>query len=256
MAQRISGSGSEFLSYIGVDGNVYSYQYKYDQNKGFLSDTTLQITLPDTVKAVKIQRGYAGSYATTINAPSWDYGTIDYVLGTDGNIYKFVDGLPPAVKVDLGTYKFQDFIVRDPWQFLAPNGTVGPINSALSRSDQLLYSLDLVVQGGAPFISATRAMLSGVPQARYTLYVWPTVDFKISKIWPCSDTDTGFTILKSADNNHSYAINTRLSDALEPYGSLGSTYNKSINISLGTLWFYYNNASNAYGPYKLINCQN
>ncbi|OIN58748.1 hypothetical protein [Arsenicibacter rosenii] len=222
-AASYTTEGVDFLSYIGSDSLVYAYVHNYDSQNGFQSDTTITIPLPAGVKAKKIQRGYLPPY--TIGSTNYSPGCVDYVLGTDGNIYKFVDNKPTVAKVSLGTYTFRDFIVRDPWEQITGNA---------DRNGKMLFALDLVPVSGPPLVSVSQHSdpVSTVGESYYDSYAWTDLPFTVSKLWASASASTGFTILKSAANNHSYALNTRLNIASGlPYHSIETSY--SLAVALG-----------------------
>ncbi|WP_143092681.1 hypothetical protein [Arsenicibacter rosenii] len=263
------GNGVEFLSYIGTDSLIYTYRYDYTSRTSgtFIRATSQNIPLPGNVKALKIQRGHVYNYRT--QTPLSNFGgpevSIDYVLGTDGKIYRFAEGLPPATSVALGNYTFQDFIVKDPYEF--NTDAPGYLDNNISMFDQMLHALDLVPVGGSPLVVAKRGgdMGNGVatPGTLYDVMEFGPaqgVNFKISKLWSSTTAGSGFTILKSADTGHSYGIKANIETGVRPnYRSgnvAGSGAQASMSIAFGADWNFYNNEPQYYGPYKLINCQN
>ncbi|WP_143092680.1 hypothetical protein [Arsenicibacter rosenii] len=260
--------GTPFISYIGADSLVYTYNATHDGNIA-TNIQSIQVTpIPlagaqPGVKAKKIQRGYVSTYARTGVYPGQYMAAIDYILATDGNIYRFAENLPPAVKVDLGNYKFQDFIVRDPWEFIQ---SVVNLDPNIPYKDQILCSLNLVPVSGNGFIVAQRGTLTmtgtgATPTNQYDAIEFGQnygFDFRVSKLWCSTMSNVGFTIVKRADNNHSYGIDTRFNSVTKaPMGGVtGKVDQTAINMAFGTNYQWKNNVRRAYGPFKLINCQN
>ncbi|OIN58754.1 hypothetical protein [Arsenicibacter rosenii] len=264
---------TNFLSYIGSDSLVYTYTYDYAQwlnasnnlDATFIRSRFTKVKLPVGVKAKKLQRGFVPSKKQIGGNPNSGntYGVpIDYILATDGNIYKFIENDSVTTKLDLGTYKFQNFIVRNPRERV--DNTI-PFNAALS-TDFAYHGLDLVVQGGAPFISTVKSTTAATAYDMIVYGPAQGINFKVSKLWNWKLGDGnggsyGATILKSADTNHSYLLDGCADffnrPTTTPFGSfMVNTGSPTMGLATGVEWTFRSDNPNLYGPYKLINCQN
>ncbi|OIN58966.1 hypothetical protein [Arsenicibacter rosenii] len=248
-----------FISYIGTDSLVYTYVYEHQPEASLATAITLKnIPLQGNAKAKKIQRGFLKDYkrASASTSASPYPAPVDYVLDYAGKIHRFVETLPPATTVNLGNYTFQDFVVRDAYAI------ENDYDNSQPYAPQALFPLDLVVTGGTPLVTAQRGYNGGTyPLTSYQLFEFgPSqgLNFKIDKLWPSSHSRGGFTILKSKDNKHSYALTSTLNLAVNPAVPGGDVNNNSysLDFAFGMYMEYLNNNLQRRGPYKLINCFN